>query len=213
MARQQKSLLEAFQRANDERAGGDPASAGPFAATPTTELHTAEPRNLMPKISARDSRVMLGFIGWSLMVFVTGLLAGRYFVPSTTFASETALLEQALLEGGQAGWTGASLAAGEEVDQALRDPDNNYTVLAFTCDYSDAGNAVVWDHYYDLADQGLPAATPIEYDGRIYLMVGAARLDTDLKDLEQFLVGLAGGTEDPFPFAEAFILPIGSILE
>ncbi|MFT5283898.1 MAG: hypothetical protein ACI8TQ_000049 [Planctomycetota bacterium] len=212
MARQQKSLLEAFQRANDERAGGDPASAGPFAATPTTDLHTAEPRNLMPKISARDSRVILGFVGWSLVVFVTGLLAGRYFVPSTSFASETAPLEQSLADGGQTGWTGSSLSAGEEMDAALWDTDNTHTVLVFNGDYSEDGNQEVWDRYYSLSDQGLPVATPIEFDGRVYLMVGAARSEDDLKALEQYLIVMAGDAEEPFPFREAFTMLIDKIL-
>ena len=213
MARQQKSLLEAFQKANDERAGGDPASAGPFAGTPTADLRTAEPRNLLPRFSARDSRVLLALAGWSLLIFVFGVLAGRYFVPDTSHAAEPATIEGETLLAAEGEWLGATLAPGDEVLAALDDPDNRYTVLAFSCGDSEAEIQSVWDHYNTLGDLRLPVALPVEYDGQIYLMVGAAPDADDLSALEQHLHRLTGAGATEFPYAEAFVLPIGSILD
>ncbi len=211
MARHQKSLLEAFQKANDERAGGDPASAGPFAGTPTTELQTAERRNLLPTISARDSRVLIVFAGWGLLSFVIGVLAGRQFGGGESLASESDVsLNQAITTGSTV-WVGSELTAGEEVNAAIDDSDNLYTVMAFTCPASDEQAA--WEHYYNLRDLGVPVAYPLLPEDQIYLPVGAEGTSAELADLLAFLHSAGGPGGESFAYAEAYVVEIDRLIE
>ena len=209
MARHQKSLLEAFQSANDERAGGDPASAGPFAGTPTSDLRSAEPRNLLPTVSARDSRVILTFAGWGLLTFVIGVLMGRQFGTSESLAGEGRETLSSSLTDGAPVWEGSDLAAGAEVDAALKDKANRYTVLAYSCVMED--EAVAWENYDNLSDRGLPVA-PYEYEGKMYLLVGAAPESEDLASLEAYIHTVGGPGGVSYAYSEAFTLSIDNIL-
>jgi len=211
MARHQKSLLEAFQSANDERAGGDPASAGPFAGTPTSDLRSAEPRNLLPAVSARDSRVLLTFAGWGLLTFVIGVLLGRQIGPSESMAGEGGeTLSSSMLDSAP-GWEGSDLSAGEEVNLALDDTTNRYTVLAFSCAGTD--ETAAWENYNNLSGQGLPVAFPLIYEGKIYVLVGAAPESQDLAGLEAYLHSAGGPGGVSYAYSEAITFPIDNILD
>lgn len=71
-----RNMLEAFQDANDERRGGKPHSAGPFAGSANpTSAH--EPLDVMPQLSQRDSRALFAVAGIAIFSFIAGLALGR----------------------------------------------------------------------------------------------------------------------------------------
>jgi len=210
MARHQKSLLEAFQSANDERAGGDPASAGPFAGTPTSDLRSAEPRHLLPAVSARDTRVILTFAGSCLLTFVIGVLLGRQFGTSESQAAEGGESLSTLLADGAPIWEGSESLTREEIDAALLDKANRYTVLAYSCEAVDEADA--WENYYNLIERGLPVATYGTND-KIYVLVGAATESEDLASLQAYLHTLGGPGGVSYAYSEAFTLLIDNIVD
>jgi hypothetical protein len=208
MARNQKNLLEAFQRANDERVGGDPASAGPFAGGEPSRPARREPRSFLPNVSPRDARVIFALFGGAIAVFVLGLVIGRGLGPSVSRAAEP---------GADSGWVGVGgeLEAGDAINDALDDPANRYTVLAFVGrdDPDDPeGLDRVWDAFDHLRASGVPVAMPVTYGGRAYVMVGASPTEEALKPLCEYLQGLPGADGRSYDYAEAYVLPVENLL-
>ncbi len=71
-----RNMLEAFQDANDERRGGKPHSAGPFAGS-ANPSSAHERLDVMPQLSQRDSRALLAVAGIAIFSFIAGLALGR----------------------------------------------------------------------------------------------------------------------------------------
>lgn len=229
MAHFHKNLLEAFQDADDERVGGDPVSGGPFAGAPPDEPHARAarvPTSLLPPLSLRDTRVLFAFGAVALFAFVAGLAVGRGVGGGASAAerSDGPALELPGANGatgakgapetpGSAGsWSGGSeLAAGEPVNDALRDPRNAFTVLAVTYGDSEAERDLAYATYYHFAELGLPVAYPVTLSSYIYVLVGAAPSRADLGSLRDAVRAARDPDGRAEEYAEAYVVGIDSV--
>ncbi len=208
-----KNLLEAFQDANDERAGSDPASAGPFAGAPPDEPEgRGNPQNILPTLTVRDSRVVLVIAGVAIVAFVAGLAAGRGFGGATRAAEPDTSLE---LHPGPVAEAPAALNSGlepgEPVNGALRDPANAFTVLAVTYGASEGELDLAYATYYHFAELGLPVAYPVKFAGYLYVLLGAAPSRADLLALRDGIRGLEDPDGREGEYAEAYIVGIDNV--
>lgn len=218
MAHFTKNLLEAFQDANDERAGGSPSSAGPFA-DPLPEARRAAPRTIFPALSARDSRFALLCVGAGLAIFVLGLATGRKLaLMERVDAAEPAAPPPAArpAEPGSAraaAPAAVQLAPGEPVNAALRDPAYQYTVLAVTYDAGALGQELSYATYDHFAAQGLPVAWPLASEGKILVLVGVGAQRADLEELRDRVRELRAPDGKTGQYAEAYLVRIDGVLQ
>jgi hypothetical protein len=213
MPNRQKNLLEAFQAANDERVGGAPMSAGPFAGDPTSDPTTPPPAGLLPALSLRDARTLMVFVGWGLVCFIAGIAIDRAVAGDGEVRAQDPSVYDAEPLGASSDLGAASLpAAGEEATAALHDTRNVYTIVAVTYENTDAQLALANATYFHFEALGLPVAHPMRWQGQILVLVGAARTQAELTRIHRIVRESPDPDGRPSQYESAYLTRIDSVL-
>jgi hypothetical protein len=218
MPHRQKNLLEAFQDANDERAGGTPLSAGPFADVPRTDPTTPPRASVLPSFSLQDTRLVLAFVGWGLVCFVAGvvvdqLVGGGDGGGEVRAEGAATGLAATPLRAPVEPPSGASVpAAGEAVNAALQDRANAHTVVAIAYENSESQRELANATYLHFEALGLPVAYPMTYSGKIYILVGAAPTQAELGWVQDAVRSASDPDGRPTEYAGAYVVRIDSVM-
>ncbi len=213
MATFKKNLLEAFQDANDERTGGNPVSGGPFAGPLPDDPSASVRPNWLPEFSPRDTRTLMFAAGGAIAIFVAGVAVGSWFgVQEPAAAAERSGVTSVQTESAERGASeeellpATELRAGEEVNAALGDPRNTYSILAVTYGDEPRDLELAYATYHHFAGLGLPVAHPLSFEGRIYVLVGAAPTKDELAALRERVRSARGPTGREGEFSEAYFV-------
>lgn len=211
------SMLEAFRNAGSE---GAPAG-GPFA--PDAPAPSRAPANLAGEAGAwaGEGRGVLLAVAAVVVAFLLGLFLGRSAAGGAdeveAAQGDTGRAEPAELFLGTPSGSdpvARSSAPPAGVDGAvspLYDPRNKYTIVAIA--YGPSYEDLAWENYDHLSAAGLPAFTPfVAPNGKIVLVVGAAPLESELRDVQRRLQALDGPDGTPRAYADAYINPIRKIV-
>jgi len=219
MAHIQKSLLEAFQQSTDERQGGSPAPAGPFAGQPTEPSKATPSLDLIPSFSIREARSIAWLAGVAVGFFLLGLLVGRWAAGAgggpdpgapadDVYAAE---LPATASEPDAAG--DAAAGGGVDADEALFDAANRYTVIAVTYGLSSEQQAYAWETHRHFRARGLPVATPVGDGSNVYVLVGAAPTAAELEAVRDRVRAMTAPDGRAGQYASAYVVPIESVLD
>ncbi|MBL6721772.1 MAG: hypothetical protein ISQ08_10230 [Planctomycetes bacterium] len=107
----------------------------------------------------------------------------------------------------------APSAATSAADRALRDPANRYTVQVVQYpSTSPKHRGYAEDTFQRLVEAGLPACTPLEVEGALFLVVGAAPTTAALADLRKRLASLPDPRTGRPMFNSPYEIRIDSLL-
>ena len=108
---------------------------------------------------------------------------------------------------------GAPSAVSSAADRALRDPANRYTVQVVQYPSTSAKHrGYAQDTFQRLVEAGLPACSPLEVDGALFLVVGAAPTTAALADLRKRLAALPDPRTGRPMFNSPYEIRIDSLL-
>ncbi|MCZ6597431.1 MAG: hypothetical protein O7B99_07330 [Planctomycetota bacterium] len=205
------NMLEAFRDANRGEGG---AVGGPFADGSRV--------GASPSSRRRTGMLLAAFVV-AASSFAAGVLVGRSTAPveGEVLAANDGKGAGSFLDvmepkgsGSPAGAKGATGGEGpgqrvpSGATDPLFDPINKYTVVAITYG-SSAWEDLALDNYDHLREQGLPVFPPLDPgDGKVVILVGAAPVHSELRDVQQKLQDLAGPDGRDHPYRGAYISPL-----